>query len=340
MSPQRLVAALAALAVGFGVTLVGVQIVDDDDDTAVATVEAPESPSTEPEVEPAEEAQQEAAPAEPSPEADVVEDGDDAEGVDDGEAPVASSSGATPPRTGSDERDSTDTAECEAVLVVRTGTGQVLILSGALGEFTESDGRFFLAGSGDSVAERFRAQDIELISGIIDDRSTSRSVQDCETGDVVDATILLDFGSQLPDTAPPNAVGDEVGGVTTAASAEFFPCSDDAFEALFDTLDDLEATELIDDTDIFVRVVAKSLARFGGASVGEWEAQIEEVFDGFVGPEDCVDDLDDLFVRGGSDGFFCASSNVSADSRLFDYLAGVVPDQMAQCADIHGEGVN
>ncbi len=209
---------------------------------------------------------------------------------------------------------------------MRTGTGQLLILSGELGEFTESDGRFFLTVSGDSIAERFRTQDIELISGIIDDRSTSRSVQDCETGEVVEATVLFD--------------GDDVGGVTTAESAAFFPCSDDAFEALFDELDVLEATALVDDAEIFVRVVAKSLARFGGASVGEWEVRIEEVFDDFVDPDECVDDFDDVFVRGGSDGFFCASANVSADPRLFDYLASVVPDQMSRCTYIHGEGVN
>ncbi len=72
MNPQRLAAALAALAVGFGVTLVGVQLVDDGD--AVATVTSAEADVTIPDegVDVDDEAQQDETPAEPPPEAEVA----------------------------------------------------------------------------------------------------------------------------------------------------------------------------------------------------------------------------------------------------------------------------
>lgn len=321
MNPQRLVAALAALAIGFGVTLVGVQLGDDD---AVASVGSTESDVsiTDDGTTLADEAQQDEAPAEPPPDAEVVEEV---------EAPPATTGGEPAPP----DPEEVDDPDCEPVLVVRTGSGELLILSGAAGEFTEAGGDFFFPGSNESIEDRFLAQDVELISGVIDDRFDSRSVQDCRTGETAEATVLVDFGGELPDATP----SDEDDVAATQGEEQLFPCADAAFDSLLDELDILEQTELIAEADVFVRVVAKSLARFGDAPVAEWEAAIEQEFDRFVSPKACTDEIDAVFADGGSSGFFCAAANVSADERLFVYLEGVVPDQMSRCSYVQ-EGVN
>ena len=328
MTPQRLVAAIAALAVGFGVTLVGVSVADDETDS-IASVETVDTDPSSTEADAGaqqDEAQQDEAPADPPPDAEVV---------DDDAAPAVPSGGDTPPRDSTDSDDPSSSTECEAVLVVRTGSGELLILSSELGEFTESGTDFFVSGSNDSIREVFQPQAIALISGIIDDRFGSRSVENCETGAVSDATILIEATEADLDEGRPGDIGEEPG---ERRVSQTFPCSDDAFDALLDELDGLEEVELIAETDVFVRVLAKSLAQFGGASVAQWEADVEEQFDGFTDSDACSDAIDDVFVDGGGDGFFCASANVSADARLFVYLDEVVPDRMTRCSYVQ-EGV-
>ncbi len=229
--------------------------------------------------------------------------------------------------------------ECEEVLVVRTGSGQLLILSGELGEFSESGGRFFLPGSNESISDQFQARDIAVISGVIDDRFGSRSVEDCETGQLLDATIALDLDGIEPDAgeATPGDVSAEPG---DRRANDLFPCSDEAFDVFLDELDGLEATELIPDADVFVRALAKRLARLGGTSVTQWEIDIGQRFDGFVDIEECFDEIDQAFDDDAGNGFFCASANVSTDARLFEFFDAVVPDRMTECSYVQKEGVN
>lgn len=330
MNPQRLVSAIAALAVGFGVTLVGVSVADDaaDSITSVEAVETDSSSDDEgaDEASQEEEAQQDEATAEPPPDAEVV---------DDDEAPAVTSGGDTPPRDSTSGDDSASVPECETVLIIRTGSGELLILSSELGEFTESGDSFFLPGSNEPLREAFEAQAIGLISGIIDDRFERRSVENCATGEISDATFTGEIVGADPDESRSGDIGEEPG---DRRVNQTFPCSDDALDALFDELDGLEATELISDTDVFVRVLAKSLAEFGGPSVAQWEADVERRFDGFVDVEECSDAIDDVFVDGDGQEFFCASANVSADARLFVFLGEVVPDQMTRCSYVQ-EGV-
>ena len=333
MNPQRMVAALAALAIGFGVTLVGVNIIDDETDTIATVDSADRAPSA-----------GEGGAAlddEAEPDATVAESSSVAEAVDDSDAPLVTSSGETSPRDVGDGTgiDSENGSDCEDILVVRTGGGQLLLLGSELGEFIESGGSFFLAGSGESIGEVFQAREIGQISGVIDDRFGGRSVEDCDTGQLLEATVIIDVDGSVTeiDGATPGDVDAEP---DERLANDVFPCSSEALDGLLDELDGLEETELISDADIFIRVLAKSLAQFGGASLSEWEADLELRFDEFVPADACRDEFDEVFADDGGIGFFCASANLSADARLFEYLDEVVTDQMTRCSYVHEEGVN
>lgn len=313
MNSARAVAALAALAVGFGVTLVGVNVADEGD-----TVETLAEPTLVDDVDVAQgddidqtsdEAAQDEELADPPPEADVIdESGEPA--TSDGESSPRDTNAPRPPET-------VPPQDCEPVVVVLTGSGELLIVSERRGEVERENAEWFLPGDDVPIEERFEARDVFPVDGVVVDDASGRAVQDCETGEIYEATVVVER---------------QVSGVV-------FPCSDDAFDALVDELDPLEATELIDDTDVFVRVVAKSLAGFGGASVAEWEDDLSEQFSRFVDPDGCTSAIEDVFVDG-RDGFFCAAANVSADARLFGYLDDVVPSQMLGCSYVQEEGAN
>ena len=313
MNAPRMVSALAALAVGFGITLVGVNVADDTSDvvesSAESTVADDVDATPDDAVDQTPEAEQDEELADPPPEADVIDETGE----------PATSDGASAPRDTNAPRPSETAPEhnCEPVLVVLTGSGELLILSERRGEVERESGEWFLPDDDVPVEERFEARDLLLVDGVVIDDANGRAVQDCETGEIFEATVVVE----------------------PQASGAVFPCSDDAFGALIAELDPLEATELIDDTDVFVRVVAKSLAGFGSASVAQWEADLSDHFSRFVDPEGCTSAIEDVFIDG-RDGFFCAAANVSADARLFGYLDDVVPSQMLGCSYVQEEGAN
>ena len=338
MNPQRIVAGLAALAIGFGVTLVGVALADDEGDT-IATVESgePWSSTVEngSEAEADDEAEQDEAPAVPPPAAEVIDEDD---------VPNATSNGDTTPREGGvdpEVDDPTLDLECERVLVVRTGSGQLLILSSKTGEFSESGGRFFFADTDELIGDRFQTPEIAVISGIIDDRfGSTRTVEDCGTGQVLEATIPLDLVGIEPDDgeATPGDVGDEpVTGVRTTSSRVRTRRS----SVFLDELDGLEETELISDADVFIRVARQAprtfrwdIRRPSGRSTSSSDSMASST------SRTASTRSTGVFVDDAGNGFFCASANVSTDARLFEFFDEVVPDRMTACAYEQKEGVN
>jgi hypothetical protein len=319
MNSSRIVAAIAALAIGFGVTIVGINVADDPGDV-VATAGSTDSDGE------AAEAQQDEAEAEPPPDAEVVDETAAVEQV-----PQSTNAGNSSQSDDEPPRDS----ECEQVLVVFTGSGQVLILAIERGEVEEADGDVFVRGSDVTVEEEFRAREVVPVLGVLDDRLGSRSVEDCQSGEFYEATVAVDFEAGDDESVSGEVSGEE----ESAVPGERFPCSDEAFDSLLDNLGGLEQTALATDADVFVRVIARRLARFGTSSVEAWEVDVRGAFDRFLEADGCSAELEDAFIAGDGAGFFCAAANVSADNRLFVYLDDAVPNLMEGCQYDPEEGV-
>lgn len=236
MTPTRLIAALAAVAVGFGITLVGVAVADDPV--------------------PTEAVQTESAPSTTAPSIDSV--------------PVVSAIAET---------GALDPVEAEPVAVDTTPTDTAR-----------------------SQASRDEALPAEPVQG----ESTTP------------------VRSESTDRA-------------SGSSSEEFPCSDDAFDALTADLSRLETTELIAETDLFLRVVANELASFGGPAADEWSGPLDAVFDSFG---TCIPAAEQVFVVDSTAQFFCASASVSADDRLFEFFEEFVPARMTGCSTQRPQGEN
>lgn len=125
----------------------------------------------------------------------------------------------------------------------------------------------------------------------------------------------------------------------SGSSSVAFPCSDDAFDALTADLSDLEATELSAQTDLFLLVIAKELAALGDRTADEWSAALEASFDSFA-ISGCAPQAEQIFVGGSTSQFFCAAASVSADDRLTDFFATVVPVRMTACSTQRPQGEN
>lgn len=329
MNRTRIVAAVAALAIGFGITIVGLNTADDPD-AVIATVDSAETEPSEDEIDAAGGADggQEDEAADSPPDGDVV---DDTAQVD--MAPSSTDPGASSQA----DNDPAAQSECEPVLVVFTGSGEILIFSIERGEVEEVDGEVFLRGSDATIEEQFRTRQIERVLGVLDERLGGRSVEDCQSGEYFEATVGVDF-----DVADDESVSGELAGEPDDAPGGVrFPCSDDAFAGLFDELGGLEQTALASDADVFVRVIARRLARFGTSSVEEWEPDVRDAFGRFVEAEGCSTEFEEAFVAdsAGTD-FFCAAANVSADDRLYEFFVDAVPNQIVGCQYDPEEGVN
>ena len=343
MNPTRLVSGVAALAIGFGVTLVGVNVADDPIDT-VATVDVDDSsagtPATDPVVDAPDRAEQDEEEALPPSDAQVEEPGpaNSDDGSATGQPPTPRDTTSTTVVTTTSPAPSND-ARCETVLVVTTTAGGTVILRLNRQEYVDvGGGEFEIPRSSgldpDEIVEAVQ------IDGQVDDASVARRVRDCETGVVsVEREDGATSGNQTEDSG--QSGGEVVGPTGERRAGLEFPCSDDAFAGLVATLSTQENADLTDDVDVFVRAVANRLAERGDLTVDEWDRAVSDEFDEFAVFDDgCDPEVDAALANGGEPGFFCAASRVSADSGLFEFLRQEVPELMVDCVDSGREGAN
>lgn len=333
MNQQRLVAAIAALAVGFAITLVGVGVADDEIavDSMEAEQEAGELDGGEEEFDDDQRAEQdeevadepEAAEAEePSPPAteSSTQQGQPAPAPTSAPVPTNAPNTSSAPdgnqgESGSDRPFPNDGTECTPVLRLEYTDGtEFNLLISDLG-----DDRFLiLRRSGEDVI------DIAVEEGLEDAFIEARVVE-FQGGRAITIAELCDF----EDGAPGGDLGDDV--AAEAAPGEDFPCSDLAFEGLVRPLSTLERTGIFDHRDAFVISIARVLEDVGGTSEAIWLPLLEDEFESFVVlPGGCSQEIESGFVGSVSE-FFCAAANVSADIDLFLFFQDQVGQAMAGC---------
>lgn len=355
MNPQRLVAAIAALAIGFGVTLVGVGFTDDGtvaddagqfddefDDEFDGEFDGESDPESDAESDsdeaPSDAAEQEEEPAdepvaaeveEPDSPTDVppsepsepsVQQGQPQEGVP--AEPVATSAPNPPPpgapdafpdETGEERSFPDFGSECVPVLRLEYVRGvETVVLIGDLGNrrvvILDSEGEADIDLDDEDGLEGFAigTRQVEFEGG-----------RPVEYGDFCD----------LADGEPGGAIGTDAGAPIPGTE---FPCSDRAFEEFSRPLSNLERTELLDDRDVFLTVIAKRLAALGSTE-DAWLDALEREFDSFADvPDGCPENIETALATGSVE-FFCAASQISNDPDLFVFFRGQVDQAMVGC---------
>ncbi len=340
MNPQRLVAALAALAVGFGVTLVGVGFADDE------TVVAPVVEQTDVEVtQPSrggDSAEQDSEPAqepgaaeveEPLVTTTVVPPSDENESAEP-PAPITVPPGTTAPSPQTGDPTQNDPAQndpgggdqtqlpesgrsCVPVLRLEyeSGSPEFLVVRSQL-----SDTQFLV------LDEQGEASiDVREVEGLVAVATGARFVE-FEDG------VPVAFGGLCdPDGAQPASGVDANGGQEQTSAGQSFPCSTEALEGMTASLSDLELTELTNDRDVFLAVVAQRLATVGSAPPDTWREAVDPEFDSFAEfPDGCPDDIEGDLAGSSSD-FFCAAAQISDDTDLFDFFVLRAGSAMVGC---------
>lgn len=333
MNQQRLVAAIAALAVGFAVTLVGVGVADDEiaADPMEAEQEVGELDGGDEEFDDDQRAEQEeevaaepeaAEAEEPSPPAteSSTQQGQPAPAPTSAPVPTNAPNTTSAPdgnqgESGSDRPFPNDGTECRTVLRLEYFEGpETVVVIDELG-----DGQFLiLDDEGEDVIDLAEEEGLEAFG------FGARTVQ-IQNGRLIAIAEPCD----PEEDAPGGDLGDDVD--AEAAPGEDFPCSDLAFEGLVRPLSTLERTEIFDHRDAFVISIAKVLEDVGGTSEAIWLPLLEDRFESFVVlPGGCSQEIESGFV-GSVPEFFCAAANVSADSDLFLFFQDQVGQAMAGC---------
>lgn len=333
MNPQRLVAALAALAIGFGVTLVGVGLADDE------TVVVSEGDQTDVEVtQPSrggEAPEQDAEPAQEPAAAEVDEtletttvgpppqQGEDRENTVPPPDPATTTSPPTQP-------DQDDPGSGDQVTFPGSGIACVTVLRL---EYDVGPPEFVVVRS-ELSEEQFLVLD-ELGEDFIDVR---------ELEDVVGIAIgerLVEFVDGLPvaygelcqrESTQPAGGKDVEGEPQRTGAGQAFPCSADAFENVSASLSNLERTELTLDRDIFLTVIAKRLAAAGSTPQEAWSAALGQEFESFAEfPDGCPDDIEAGFTGNGSR-LLCSAARISNDDDLFEFFVLQARPAMVGCS--------
>lgn len=340
MNPQRLVAAVAALAIGFGVTLAGVIAADDsvppappesqediDDAAESATDEATDD------VDGA--VQEEAPAAEPEPaEAEPAPNGEP-----DAEPPPADAPSQEAPSQPSEQSppDPIDVGgECEVVYVVIGVEGDVAVLIDD-DVFIASDGRLFLPGSDVSLDELENIAQIQVRVAAQDSDDDDVFV-DCDDETLIaerNADDLLDEIERLlqatADVATP------IGDVGNAASPDF-PCGDSLLRSIERTYIEqfgLEVDAATDGTVVLVslaqRITAVSIEFDKPENDLEfWVDELQGPFSGFridgEVSEACALLAENIEPTVSTRaGFFCGVGQLASDGQLLDFFDGLVP---------------
>lgn len=320
MNPSRLVAAVAALAVGFGITLVGTTLADSDDADPVASTVGEADPDEAADADVADDEAEQyvtevAEPAEattetePDPSIDEP-DAAEAEPVDvepDDSVDVASTEPASNDQVDA-ERDPTSSGDSA------TATTPEIALDCFDVVVVRDD--FF----GDLVLEK--GVDYQLVEGefeILDD------ALDVDASDLagLDEVSIAVSGDRVISCSDSGAVDDEAI-QEYALSAQCFVDTEQYFVEFIDDLDVGPGDGVVDDEDVFVYVVAERLERVnpGSDDFVQFRAGVDRFFAGFAAgcsANVVASDLDTL-------DFFCAAGNLSSTDELLGYLAtlGVV----------------
>ncbi|MFK7916659.1 MAG: hypothetical protein AB8G14_01160 [Ilumatobacter sp.] len=367
MNPQRLVAAVAALAIGFGVTLAGVIVADEDSTASSNQVDEPVAAQDDADddieveetddVEEADDAggvEQEEAPApEPAPaEAEPAVDSDDAESQQPSqEAP--SQSPESPPEQPGNQDEAGDEAECQLVYVVVGVDGKVAVL-GEDELFLAGDGSVFLPGADVSLDDLSVVQEVSVrVAVLVRAGGTGDVFIDCETEALIeerDPDELIDEIDRILDdvsTGDPTGGGDS--GSADAGVSLDFPCGTPLLAAIEQTYIDQFGVDIGSDTDYAIVLV--SLAqRVTAVSIefnrpeNDLEFWVNELQGPFVGFRDDLatagrDIVEACSLLGDNlspstqtrDGFFCAVGQLASDDELLEFLDGLVP-VAADCA--------
>jgi hypothetical protein len=335
MNPQRLVAAVAALAIGFGVTLAGVGFADDETPTDSSGVDQDVGEGEDEDIEQGEQAEQRA---------DVVEEADPA-GVDPAAEPLAQQGGpqvATPVESASTSapEPSEGSTSCEPAVIVVGVDGRVAVLDG-------EEVRFVIDQFGDETAVlRLSEEPVDsytelvenslIVDGFFQDTASGVRFVDCATQDPINENSA-------------DGLRNDLLGAASGVASEFappgvsfdFPCDSDFIEDFADVAglsEQLDAAR--DDGATDVEVVRFYLAaRVAGVSAESdrpendtafWQESLFEPFFGFrvdTSIGDACELLDDSVnpERDTRSGFFCAVGQLASDDELLNFLSTQVP---------------
>ena len=337
MNSSRLVSAIAALAVGFGITLVGTAVVGDDSETeslevvsgdpsdesdlvdTTAYIELEETdepddasvgddaigePIEEPEAESSDDSTDDAV-AEPVDDAtdEAAGESTDDEADEADEAEDDGSSREPSPPTPGDVGLDVDQFICEVVLV--TNDGEVYFGD----EYFVRDGEFVAQNSNE------RLPGFEVEAFVDEDEFGDVELFSCDTGEPIESPEVLPIGA-----------------------TDEFPCSDDAADGLYDFVE-ADVSGIPDDAtdaEYFAAAVAIELASFGTASYEAWYLQTSSLIDGFA--DRCPSAIEAALGGPGGTFTFCDVANLSSDDRLLEFLQGRLTS-VADCV-YDPEGVN
>lgn len=343
MNPQRLVAAVAALAIGFGVTLVGVGVADDGSDSIATQIDeqaADATDSADAAVEPAEQEEEQAdepeeaevEDASTSPSEPTAQQGQPSENAPSEPVPTSAPTPSNPPTNTRNDPQADDSfpesgVQCAIVLrLVYDDRTEFVVLVDDLGD----DEYRVLDSNGESTI------DLNGEPGLQDAVSGPRSVE-FENGLPVKVGDFCDLG----DDDPGGGIGTDVD-VDASQAGAMFPCSDRAFEAVVAPLSDLELTEFLDERDVFLAAIATRFAALGSGGEDFWFVSLGREFDSFAEfPNGCPNDIESAFIDDGV-GFYCAAAQISNDDDLFRFFQSQVSQAMVGCTleNVSGQGGN
>ena len=335
MNPQRIVAAVAALAIGFGITVIGVVSDSSEKDDRISALEAElddEGPEEELGAEPEDDPVDEVVESADEPEPAESQSSDPSTQQQDA-PPRSDESAPPPPATSRPTPEEIDGETCERAFIVVGARGEIAVISADQADIG-SDGSVVLAGSDIPLEELEAVDDVSVTSGVFEvDGRGNEVFFDCPTRRVIEAN---DAGSleervvaELGDEYSGGGLG---GGVGAAVGLERLPCRPEVITELSETFFGGTLTE--SDLDL----VSEALAlRIEGVSIdndqpqneGFWLDSLEGVFVGFRN-DDATEDPCDLLAanleltRSTRAKFFCAVGQLASDRRLLDLLEGAV----------------
>jgi len=344
MNPSRIVSGIAALAIGFAITLVGVAAQDD-------TTSANDAP-----------AGQEASDSPPDDEifedddVDLSDEGDEGEEPDEAqqseveadepdpaevEVPVPSEPPVTEPATtvttappGNNSRpvdepsDSTQ-FECVDTITILYDNGDEE--DAVVGEQLADDAWLIFTPDGEFVVS---LDDDE----VIDVRENRRVVSFDDGG--IDFLGGCEVLGEIGDSTSGSSGSSPDGGSDPQLerSSAVFPCSD---QALVDFRQVVGAGDIFADSEVeeFQLLLAIRLGQLGGRIADDWFVSLDDQFNGFrTFPNGCPLVVENGFTQ---EGAFCAAGRVSADERLIAFLRTAVPTVMVGCTyDLGQDGGN
>ncbi len=338
MTPQRLVAAVAALAVGFGVTLVGVTL-DDADDDAVATVE---SEATQPDPDVLDDAEAQDGVAEPAEQEEEVADEPEPAEVD---APVEVEDQAETdqsPQSQDAPANPAESAPATTVVMEIEEVEETDPFDGPLSGQACVDVVSLPSNRGfsDFVFISFRSESTIVLLG--PEGRVVGSLPDDFDLEIVPREVTFDDG--LPVAFGPVCSEDEPFGEVPTGEESFgesvAPCEGidlsvgaiEIFEVLAPAYGDALPLGEVTELEAYRFLVAAVAERAADGSFFEFFDAVEVSIDGFR--SECPFDVDsfadfdlivDLFIDDDFfdieyDEFLCNLGQLSADSRLIDLL--------------------